>query len=197
MARVYASLDRLNRSDKAVVTAVNGLALGMGCVFALACDVRLISEDQQIGLPESALGMLAGAGGAHRLTRMIGTGRAAELLLDGRWLTAQQAVELGLVHRAVPRHELQGEAHRVAERLAARSPVVRREIKRAVYGDGRRWPMREAAGLIATLTSPEARRQLASYESYLAEHHENLTDEVIIDGWHRLLDNRPALARIG
>ena len=201
LARTYSALDRLNRMNKVVVTAVNGLALGMGCVFALACDIRLVAEDTHIGLPESGLSILAAAGGTQRLTRAIGASRALELLLDGRWLTATQAHELGIAHRVLPRAELREEGFAAAERLARRSPVVNREIKRVIYDAGSR-PLptalrREAASLMATLTTAQARRSLTAYQRHLSTH-EPLTDDAIMDGWRPLFDDGvppPEIAR--
>lgn len=182
MARLYASLDRLNRMDKVVVTAINGLAFGMGCVFALACDIRLIAEDCDIGLTESSLNMLAAAGGTQRMVRMIGVGRALELLLDGRWLTATEAADLGLVHRVVSAGNLHTEAVEVAARLARRSPVINREIKRMVYDAASR-PFSaglrmEAASGIATVSSSQAERTLSHYLQALRGH-DPLNDEHI------------------
>lgn len=200
MARIYRSLHRLNSMDKVAVAAVNGLALGMGCIVALTCDIRLMADDTQMGLPESALGMLAGAGGTQRLTRMIGTSRAMELLLDGRWLDAAESTALGLVHEVVPRADLLGRAHTVAERLARRSPVVTREIKRCVYYNASR-PLRtglarEAASLITTLTTTQAERSLSAYHDHLSNV-ENLTDDAIVRGWRPLLEHGvPAPSRV-
>lgn len=196
MARVYRSLDRLNQMDKVTIASINGLALGMGCILALACDLRYMSEDVQIGLPETALGMLAGAGGTQRLTRMLGSSRALELLLEGRWMNAAEAHDLGVVHRILAARDLQAHAQESAERLARRSPVINREIKRAVYDAGSR-PLhralrREAASLIATVTSPQTERRLAEYDEYLGAH-AGLSDAVITAGWIPLLDEGPHL----
>ncbi|TDW24283.1 enoyl-CoA hydratase/isomerase family protein [Kribbella kalugense] len=179
LARIYGSLDRLNRLDKVIVTAINGLAFGMGCVFALACDIRVINDSSDIGLTESALNMLAAGGGTQRLTRMIGTGRALDLLLEGRWLTATEAADLGLVHSVIPSTDLLPYTTNLAERLSHRSAVNIREIKRAVYEAAAR-PLagglaREAAGAIIALTSPQAERALNTYQKLL-DSHEPLTD---------------------
>lgn len=179
LARIYAALDRLNRMDKVIVTAINGLAFGMGCVFALACDIRVIAGDCEIGLTEASLNMLAAAGGTQRMARMIGTGRALELLLDGRWITAIEAADLGLVHRVVAAGDLQQHAHDIAERLARRSPVNNRELKRMIYDAGTR-PFvaglaREAASAIVTVTSRQAERTMTSYQQAL-ESNVPLTD---------------------
>lgn len=192
MARTYHALNRLNRMDKVVVGAVNGLALGMGCILALTCDIRVMADDTHMGLPESALAMLPGAGGTQRLTRMLGTSRAIELLLDGRWLDAEQAHDHGLIHHIVPHADVLDHAHAVAERLARRSPIVTREIKRCVYDAGTR-PLhtalaREAASLVATLTTTQAQRSLSAYNTHLANVGE-LTDDAIMRGWRPLLDD--------
>jgi enoyl-CoA hydratase len=182
MARLHASLNRLNQMDKVIVTAINGLAFGMGCVFALACDIRLVAEGCDIGLTESSLNMLAAAGGTQRMVRMLGTARALELLLDGRWLTATEAADLGLVHRVVPADSLRTEAQAVAARLARRSPVINQEIKRMIYDAGSR-PFRaglrrEAASGIATVSSSQAERTLSHYLNALRAH-DPLTDDDI------------------
>jgi enoyl-CoA hydratase/carnithine racemase len=185
-AQISTALTRLTRMDKVTVAAINGLALGMGCVFALACDIRLMAEEKQIGLPESALGMLAAAGGTQRLVRTVGAGRALDLLLDGRWLTASEAVGIGLVHRAVPADRLRAEAAGIAHRLAGRSPVAVREIKRMVNDASTRPAGRglamEAASLVTTLTGGQAEPRLAAYRDWLGEH-PDLSDEVIRRGW--------------
>jgi enoyl-CoA hydratase len=186
MARTYAALRRMNTMDKVFVTAINGLALGMGCVFALACDIRVIADDSLIGLPESGIAMLAAAGGTQRLTRMVGSARALELLLDGKPLDAQTASRYGLVNRVVARPDLHAETAALAHRLAARSPKVNREIKRMVYdAGGHRFPCAtrmEAASLIATITSPQGRRKIGAYHDWLASH-PNPTDATITSGF--------------
>ncbi|MBF6331675.1 enoyl-CoA hydratase/isomerase family protein [Nocardia transvalensis] len=191
MMRTYAALRRMNRMDKVVVTAINGLALGMGCIFALACDIRLMAGHQQIGLPESGLGLLAAAGGTQRLVRLVGPGRALDLLLDGRWLGATEAADLGLIHRAVPAPELLPETMAIAQRLATRSPQITREIKRMVYDAGSRpfatAARMEAASLLTTMTSAHTEQRLRAYRDWLAAP-DSITDEVVRQGFSALLD---------
>lgn len=191
VARIYGSLQRLNELDKVAITAINGLAFGMGCVFALACDIRLMAEDQHIGLPETGLGMLAAAGGTQRLVRTIGAGRALEMLIDGHWLDTNQAVELGLVHRALPPDELVAEATNLAERLARRSSILNREIKRMIHDAGSRTFARatamEAASLVRTMSTSDARRSLAHYNQWLGNHSPP-TDGDVRAGLGHLLD---------
>ncbi|MGW0637559.1 enoyl-CoA hydratase/isomerase family protein [Nocardia salmonicida] len=189
MTRTYAALDRLNRMDKVVVTAINGLAFGMGCVFALACDLRFMSQDSEIGLVESNIDMLGAAGGTQRMVRMIGASRAMELLLDGRGLSAADAVQLGLVHQTFPADEVYDHAHSVAQRLCRRSPVVNREIKRMIYDAGTR-PLstalrKEAGSLIATLTTAQAERSMAWYLHSLRSH-DPITDVDVKNGFNAL-----------
>lgn len=91
VARTYECLRLMNRMDKVFIAAIDGMAVGMGCILALGCDIRIMADgDDPIGLQESALGMLAAAGGTQRLTRMVGSGRALELLLEGRWLSRKR-----------------------------------------------------------------------------------------------------------
>ena len=134
LRRIHELFLRMNASDKVFVAAINGLAMGGGCELALACDVRLMADgDGRIGLPEMTLGIIPGAGGTQRLTRLLGTGRALEMMLEGRVLSPREAEEAGLVHRVVASERLQDEATATAERLARRSPATVAALKRAVY----------------------------------------------------------------
>ncbi|WP_192809003.1 enoyl-CoA hydratase/isomerase family protein [Actinomadura montaniterrae] len=191
LARTTAALDRLTRLDKVVVAEINGLCLGMGCILALACDIRVIADDVLIGLPESDLEILAGAGGTQRLTRTVGTGAALDLLLRGHWITAREAARLSLVQHVHPRERLHDRVLELCEGLARPSAVVTREIKRAVHETSTRPSRaalcRETAGTARTLSTRAAARELARYERYLAAH-EPLTDEVILRGWTQGVD---------
>src|SRR4029450_65137 len=139
--QIHELLLPMNRLDKAIIAAINGLALGGGCELALACDVRLMAKgDYRIGLPEITLGIIPGAGGTQRLARVLGPGRALEMMLEGRALTPKEARELGLVHHIVDAPSLLGEAIETAERLARRSPAAVAGLKRAVY-DGASRPL--------------------------------------------------------
>jgi enoyl-CoA hydratase/carnithine racemase len=131
---------RWNQMDKAFIAAINGLALGGGCELALACDLRYMMDNEycRIGLPEAAFGIIPGGGGSQRLARLLGSGQALELLLEGRTLNATEAVAIGLAHRAIPPGRLLEEAHQTAERLARRSPVTVAAIKHAIYKGGSR-----------------------------------------------------------
>jgi enoyl-CoA hydratase len=186
------TMARMNRSAKVYVAAINGLAFGMGAILALQCDLRLMAdgEDHAFGLIETGISIMAAAGGTQRLVRMVGQSRAAELLLEGRSLAPAEAAEMGLVHRVVARDELEEEALATARRVAARSPVVNREIKRMVYDAGSRpagaGTRMEAAGMIATMSAPRAREDMEAYLEELARH-EAPSDRDIVRAWQKLL----------
>lgn len=95
----------LDRSPKPVVAAINGVALGGGLELALACDLRVAAAHARLGFPETSLGIIPGAGGTQRLPRIVGEGRAKEMILLGRQLTAEEALAWGLIHRVTPRGE--------------------------------------------------------------------------------------------
>ncbi|MBO0768152.1 MAG: enoyl-CoA hydratase/isomerase family protein [Solirubrobacterales bacterium] len=126
---------RMNRSSTVYIAAINGPALGGGHELALACDLRYAadSEDLLLGQIESVVGLIPGGGGTQRLARMVGTGHALEHILEGVPLTASDALELGFVHRLVPKDELVCAAQAIGERLARRSPATVAAIKRCVY----------------------------------------------------------------
>jgi enoyl-CoA hydratase len=116
------------------VAAVNGHALGGGLELALACDFRFLARagGAVLGLPEVRLGLLPGAGGTQRLTRLLGPGRATELIMKGLQLTPEQAAEAGLVHFLVEPDELEEKARDYTVRLARQAPIALRGIKRAI-----------------------------------------------------------------
>jgi enoyl-CoA hydratase/carnithine racemase len=183
---------RMNRLDKVLIAVIDGLALGGGCILALACDIRLMADgDHRIGLPESALGFIAAAGGTQRCARLIGPGRALDLLLDGRLLRPGEAAEIGLVNRVVPAAGLLPAAEELAERLARRSPLAVREIKRCIYdGGSRRFSAGlrvEEASMLATVTSAASLRSLAAYHAELGPMDATGNDDVIA-AWERLHD---------
>ena len=116
------------------VAAINGHALGGGLELALACDFRFLAraDGALLGLPEVRLGLLPGAGGTQRLTRLVGHGRATELIMKGLQLTPEQAADAGLVHFLVEPGELEDRARDYAVRLARQAPIALRGIKRAI-----------------------------------------------------------------
>ena len=124
---------RLESVEVPVIASVNGLAFGGGCELALACDYRMASETAQFALPEIRLGLMPGAGGTQRLPRLIGTGRALEMLFSGRPISAKTACEFGLVNRVVHPDRLADEARELAESYARKPPVALKMIKNAVW----------------------------------------------------------------
>ncbi len=114
------------------VAAVNGFALGGGCELALACDVRLASENAKFGQPEINLGITPGFGGTQRLTRNVGGGWAKYLVLSGRVIRADEALRIGLIQAVFPKAELMTQAMKLAEELAGKSPLALRYCKAAV-----------------------------------------------------------------
>jgi len=117
-------VDQLERSPKPVIAAVNGYAFGGGCELALACHMRLASENAVMGLPEVKLGIIPGYGGTQRLPRLVGPGRALELILSARNVKAEEAERIGLVNRVVPQAELLNEAVKLAQAILKNGPLA-------------------------------------------------------------------------
>jgi enoyl-CoA hydratase len=118
--------------DAVTIAAVNGYALGGGCELALACDLRIAAEDAVFGLPEPTLGIIPGAGGTQRLPRIVGLGRAKEMILTGARWDARRALETGLVSAVVPRAQLLEAARAMAARVLELGPLAVRLAKRAL-----------------------------------------------------------------
>jgi len=127
-------LDLVNAlsSWKPMIAAVNGAALGGGLEIALACDLRIASENAIFGMPEVTLGLIPGWGGTQRLPRMIPSAKAAELLLTGKPITAEEAYRIGLVNKVVPPAELMPTAKALAETICRRAPLAVRAAKQAM-----------------------------------------------------------------
>jgi enoyl-CoA hydratase len=132
--RLHDLFGEMNRSEKVFIAAINGPATGGGCELSLACDVRYMADGPiAIGLPEMTIDFNPGAGGTQRLPRAIGTGRALEMMLEGRTLSPRDALDVGLVQAVIPPEQLTEAAIRTGQRLARRSPEAIRSLKRAVY----------------------------------------------------------------
>ena len=125
-------LDVLARSPKPVIAAVNGYAFGGGCELALACHIRIASENAVIGLPEVGLGIIPGYGGTQRLPRLIGTGLALELMLSGGRVKADEAARIGLVNRVVPLALLLDECMKLAQAIMKNGPLAVSAVLEAV-----------------------------------------------------------------
>jgi enoyl-CoA hydratase/carnithine racemase len=143
-------LDLIENMGKPVIAAINGYALGGGCELAMACTIRIAADTARLGQPEINLGIIPGYAGSQRLSRIVGSGRALELLLTGDQITAAEAFRLGLVNRVVPAADLMTEARRLAGTLAAKAPVAVRYIIDAV-NKGMQMTMADAQVFEATL----------------------------------------------
>ncbi|MFQ5702262.1 MAG: enoyl-CoA hydratase-related protein [Acidobacteriota bacterium] len=143
-------LSRIESLGKVVIAAINGFALGGGCELALACNLRIASENAKLGLPEVTLGIIPGFGGTQRLARLVGKGRALELILSGEMIHAGEAHRIGLVNRVVPEGQAVEEAFALARTIAARGPIAIRSAIEAV-NEGMEMPIEEGFFLEATL----------------------------------------------
>lgn len=123
--------EAVERCPKPVIAAVNGYCLGGGMELALACDIRVASSAAKFGQPEVNLGIIPGGGGTQRLPRIIGLGGALKMILSGEMITADDALRLGLVEEVVPPGELLPSAFRLADTIAAKSPVALAAAKEA------------------------------------------------------------------
>ncbi len=137
-------MSAIESHDAVSIAAVNGYALGGGCEVALACDLRLAAESAVFGLPEPALGIIPGAGGTQRLPRIVGLGRAKEMILTGARWDAARALEYGLVSRVVPLADLMTAAGAMAEQVLALGPLAVRLAKAALNASSQ---MHLSAGL--------------------------------------------------
>lgn len=127
-------LRRIEMFPKPVIAAVGGYALGGGCELALACHLRVASERARFGLPEVSLGIIPGYGGTVRLTRVVGLGRAVEMILTGDMVGAERAGEIGLANLVVPHGELLDRARAFANRIVRNGPVALEMALKSIYG---------------------------------------------------------------
>lgn len=127
-----ATYRKIEDYEKPTIAAINGFALGGGLELALSCDIRIASYNAKVGLPEVGLGIIPGAGGTQRLTRIIGKGKAMDLILTGDIITAEEAERIGLISRAVPQEELIETAKTYARKIGSKGPLALRLAKAAV-----------------------------------------------------------------
>ncbi|BBA69886.1 enoyl-CoA hydratase-related protein [Geobacter sulfurreducens] len=170
---IYADIER---SPKPFIAAVNGYALGGGCELAMACDIRLASENAKFGQPEINIGIIPGFGGTQRLPRLVGKGRALEMILTGEMIDAREAHRIGLVNRVVTQEELPEEARRLARAIAAKGMVAVGLCKEAVNN-----------GLNMELA------KACAYEAELFAHSFSTADQK--EGMSAFLEKRPAVFR--
>jgi len=117
-------LDLIENLGKPVVAAVNGFALGGGCETAMACTIRIAGETAKFGQPEVSLGLLPGGGGTQRLPRLVGKGRALQLILSGEMISAQEAHRIGLINEIVPAADLITRSEAILKRIASNAPIA-------------------------------------------------------------------------
>jgi enoyl-CoA hydratase len=122
---------------KPVIAMINGFCLGGGCELALSCDLRIAGEQARFGQPEINLGIIPGGGGTQRLARLVGEGKAMELILTGDMIDAQTAYSIGLVNLVVPAADLEAKTMELANRIAEKSPIALRMAKEAVKAASR------------------------------------------------------------
>jgi enoyl-CoA hydratase len=145
--RVFRAIERF---PKPVIAAVNGFALGGGCELALACHIRIASDKAQLGLPEVTLGIIPGYGGTQRMARLLGKGKALEMILTGDRIKADEAERIGLVNKVVPADQLMSAAEEMARTIAKRGPLAVRCAIEAVMS-GSEMPFDEGQFLESTL----------------------------------------------
>ena len=124
--------DAIDRFPKPLIAMINGYCLGGGCELILACDIRIASEKAQIGQPEINIGIIPGGGGSQRLPRLVGYGKAMQLILTGDRISGQEAHRIGLVDEVVPHDQLEAKTLEIANKIAEKSPIAVRLAKEAV-----------------------------------------------------------------
>jgi enoyl-CoA hydratase/carnithine racemase len=131
-AQMRRALDAVAAIPRAVIAAITGYALGGGCELACACDLRIVADTARLGQPEILLGIIPGAGGTQRLTRLVGISRAKDLVLTGRQVDADEALRIGLADRVVPAAVVFGQAVELAAQLAAGAVIAQGLAKRSI-----------------------------------------------------------------
>ncbi|MEQ9093207.1 MAG: enoyl-CoA hydratase-related protein, partial [Miltoncostaeaceae bacterium] len=171
-ARAYARrghdiTGRLESFPKPVIAAVNGYALGGGCELALACDIRLASDNARFGLPEVNLGILPGWGGTQRLARATSPGFAKEIIFTGRQVDAAEAREAGLVNHVYPQAELLERAHELAREIASKPPwalaAAKEVVNLALDGDLSGHLARELDAFALAFTTEDQREGMSAF----------------------------------
>jgi len=127
--------NQIEDMGKPVIAAVEGYALGAGCEIALACDIRIAAENAKFGQPEINLGLIPGFGATQRLARLIGPGRAKEMILTGRFVDAKEAAIIGLVNKMVKNEDLMAKTEEMGQTMATKSPVAMKMAKTLLRGD--------------------------------------------------------------
>ena len=160
----HALLRDFGRSRVATIAAVNSIAYGGGCELAMACDVRIAAEAAVFGQPEIKLGIIPGFGGTQRLPRLLGANKALEMNLVGDAILSEEALELGLVNRVIPDHELFETALMWGRKLAAQAPVAVAQIKQvSAKGDLDEGIEAEKRGFATAFSSEDAQEGISAF----------------------------------
>ena len=148
---------QIENLPKPVIAAVNGFSLGGGCEIAMACDIRLASEKAKLGQPEVNLGLIPGYGGTQRLARLVGPGKAKQMIFTGDFINAQEAYRIGLVDEVYPPDELMDKAMEMAKKIASKGPLAVKASKEAInfglntdIGSGCEYEATQFAAICAT-----------------------------------------------
>ncbi|MBN9259297.1 MAG: enoyl-CoA hydratase/isomerase family protein [Hyphomicrobium sp.] len=133
---VHRVFRKIELCDKPTIAAVNGYALGGGTELILATDIRILADTARLGLPEITLGLFPGAGGTQRIIRQVPLCRAKEIMFTGEQISAQEAVAIGLANKVVPKADVMAAAHEMAAKMASKSPLVLKLLKRTLNSGG-------------------------------------------------------------
>ncbi|MDZ7341314.1 MAG: enoyl-CoA hydratase-related protein [candidate division KSB1 bacterium] len=159
--------DIIENLDKPVIAAVNGFALGGGCELAMACDIRIASENAKFGQPEVNLGVIPGFGGTQRLSRLVGKGIAKELIFTGDIIDAQTAFRIGLVNKVVAPENLLNDAIAMAQKIASKGPaavlIAKSVINRGLEVDQAKGMAIERDGFVQCVASGEAKEGMEAF----------------------------------
>ena len=168
---------RLKNLDAIVIAGINGNTAGGGCEFSLGCDLRIMSEGEYfIGLPETSVGILPGGGGTQRLSRLIGSSRALDLILHAKLLSPAEAYNLGVINKLIPKNKFEEELDLYCQDLANRAPIALSQVKKIIH-QGLEMPLEESLLLEqkafdVTMNSKDAARAMRS----LLNSQENIED---------------------
>jgi len=165
--RLTQFFDELELIEKPVIAAINGPCTGAGLQITLSCDLRIASDEAKFGFRENNIGLIPGAGGCSRLVKLIGYGRAKELIFTGEMITAHEAERIGLINRVVPHSELIGHVHELAGRLLQRAPealgLAKRLLWHSVTSDFQTGRMLEALAQSVLIKSEDHREGVRAF----------------------------------
>jgi enoyl-CoA hydratase len=132
-SKFWSLADPIVKIEQPVIATINGDAFGQGFELGLACDLRICSENSQFSMTQVTSGVIPGDGGTQRLSRLVGKGKALEMILTGEVIDAEEALRIGLVHKVVPKKDLAEVALKTAQEMASKGPIALRYIKEAIY----------------------------------------------------------------